>query len=101
MARKKEDELAKGFALPKAPKRSAVPETEALKFERARSPVAAPPTAASRLRRPERGERLSAYVPPELAEALRVRCARERRSVSDAVTAALSAWLSGAVEPQG
>lgn len=53
-----------------------------------------PATAApSRLRRPERGERISVYVPPELAEALRVRCARERRSVSDAVTEALATWL--------
>lgn len=53
------------------------------------------PTAAkpSRLRRLERGERVSVYIPPEMAEALRVRCARERRSVSDAVTEALTAWL--------
>lgn len=93
MAHKKEDELAKGFALPKAPKRSAVPETEARRFERSRSPAAHP--TESKLRRPERGERLSAYVPAELAESLRVRCARERRSVSDAVTEALTAWLSG------
>jgi hypothetical protein len=96
MARKKEDELAKGFTLPKAPKRSEVPETEARKFERARTPATTLPAAGSKLRRPERGERLSAYVPPELAEALRVRCARERRSVSDAVTAALAVWLSDA-----
>lgn len=98
MARKK-DELAKGFALPKAPQRSVVPETTARKFER--TPAAAVDSSVgSKLRRPERGERLSAYVPPELAESLRVRCARERRSVSDAVTEALSAWLSGTTAPE-
>jgi hypothetical protein len=99
MARKKDD-LAKGFAgpvLPKAPKRSAVPETEARRFERAPSPTVAP---SSRLRRDERGERVSAYVPPEMAEALRVRCARERRSVSDAMTEALRLWLDGTKAPQ-
>jgi plasmid stability protein len=31
------------------------------------------------------------YLPPELATELRVRCARERRSLSDAVTAAVEA----------
>lgn len=99
MARKKED-VAKGFAArPKTPKRSVVPETEARKFERTLSPAAEPPSG-SKLRRQERGERLSAYVPPELAESLRVRCAREHRSVSDAVTEALSAWISGTTAPQ-
>jgi plasmid stability protein len=32
-------------------------------------------------------------VPPELKIALEVRCAQERRSVSDAVTEALDAWM--------
>lgn len=98
MARKKDD-LAKGFAgaLPKAPKRSAVPEKEARRFERAPASVAAQP--GSKLRRDERGERVSAYVPAEIAEEVRVRCARERRSVSDAVTRALEMWLSSTTKP--
>jgi hypothetical protein len=93
MARKKGEELAKGFALPKAPKRSEVPEADARKFEATKPKPAAATLGASKLRRPERGERVSIYVPPELAEALRVRCAKERRSVSDAVTEAVTVWL--------
>jgi hypothetical protein len=41
------------------------------------------------------GERITVYVPAELAEVLRVACARERRSLSDAVTEALGMWTSG------
>jgi hypothetical protein len=61
------------------------------------APVAtAPPTPQkrSRLRREQGGERITAYLPPDLAEELRVCCAKERRSVSDAVTDALRAWLA-------
>jgi hypothetical protein len=47
----------------------------------------------SRRKRAERGERLTVYIPPEVAEALRVRCARERRSLSEAATEALSKWI--------
>ena len=54
---------------------------------------APPPAGASRLRRAERGERLAIYLPPELATALRVRCAHDHRSASDAVTEAVRAWL--------
>jgi hypothetical protein len=56
------------------------------------APAAAAP--ASRLRRDESGERVVAYVPTELATDLRVTCARSRRSMSDAVTEALTMWLS-------
>lgn len=48
----------------------------------------------SRLRRDESGERVSVYLPPDMATELRVRCARERRSVSDGVTEAIGAWLA-------
>jgi hypothetical protein len=44
-------------------------------------------------RRTESGERVSGYVPPTMAEALRVRCANERQSLSEALTEALSAWV--------
>lgn len=63
------------------------------------APVTLAPTKSrSRLRRDEGGERITAYLPPEVAENLRIRCAKERRSVSDAVTDALRAWLDGARE---
>ena len=81
--------LAAGFALPTTPTRPAVKEEAAAKFvrsERKSAPV-------SRLRRDVPGERLAIYLPPDTAENLRVRCARERRSISDAVTEAVAMWL--------
>lgn len=62
-----------------------VPEPEARAFEAKRP----------RMRGDTRGERINLYVPEALATKLRVRCARERRSLSDAVAAALEAWLEG------
>jgi hypothetical protein len=54
-----------------------------------------PPTEnSSKLRRSERGERVSVYLPVELAAALRVACASSRRSLSDAVTEAVGEWLA-------
>jgi hypothetical protein len=41
------------------------------------------------------GARVVAYVPPELAQALRVRCVEDRRSLSDAVTEAIRLLLDG------
>jgi hypothetical protein len=81
--------LASGFALPKAPPRTPVKDQAAAKFVRSERK----PGRASRLRREIAGERLAIYLPPNVAEELRVRCARERRSISDAVTEAVSAWL--------
>lgn len=85
----KRDALASGFKVPAAPKRTAVDDATAKRF------VEAKPAAAggSKLRRDERGERLSVYLPPELASALRVYCARDRRSVSDAVSEAVAQLL--------
>ena len=51
-------------------------------------------TSSSKLRRDERGERVTAYLPPDVAAELRVACARDRRSVSDAITVAVGAWLA-------
>jgi hypothetical protein len=51
------------------------------------------PKKESRRRRAELGERVTAYLPPPMEEELRVRCAREKRSVSDAVTEAVGVWL--------
>ena len=58
------------------------------------TPLSTSSGSDSKLRRAVRGERVAAYIPPELAEKLRVRCAMERRSVSDAVTAAVASWLN-------
>jgi len=52
-----------------------------------------PAKPESKLRRAELGERVAVYVPEELAKALRMKCAAERRSVSDAATEALRVWL--------
>jgi len=48
---------------------------------------------STKLRNAELGERVVAYVPPELAQALRVRCVEDRRSLSDAVTEAIRLLL--------
>lgn len=47
----------------------------------------------SRRRRPEGGEKVSLYLPHELAEEFRMRCVKQRRSMSDAVSEAIAAWL--------
>lgn len=83
-----------GFKLPTKPaSKPAVNEERAAAFVAAVEAPAPPPAGASRLRRAERGERLAIYLPPELATALRVRCAHDHRSASDAVTEAVRAWL--------
>lgn len=46
------------------------------------------------LRSDERGERVTVYVDPELARALRVYCAEERSSLSAAVSEALRRFLA-------
>jgi hypothetical protein len=91
----KSDELAKGFSLPKVQQRTEVPDELALRFVHGgRSTVGSRQgKKSSRLRREESGERVAVYLPPEAATALRVRCAQERRSVSDAVTEAVAKWL--------
>lgn len=98
MTSKKADALTKGFALPKVePKRTELPEPTAQAFENPAVPNAdtepAPKPKASRLRRDKLGERVAVYLPPKMAERLRVRCAKDRRSVSDAVTEAVDMWL--------
>jgi hypothetical protein len=84
--------LAKGFKLPKPPPpREPVREEDARRFESSTGPSRG--ARSSPRRRAESGERLTAYLPPDLKIALEVRCAQERRSVSDAVTEALDAWM--------
>ena len=46
------------------------------------------------MRGAELGERVAVYLSPGVAEALRVRCARDRRSLSNGVGEALEAWLA-------
>jgi len=81
--------VAAGFTLPRAPQRTNVADEVADRF------VGDKPQ--TRGKRKGAGERLTIYIPPEVAEALRVACARERRSLSEAVTEALHLWISGHV----
>ncbi len=92
-------DLAGGFALPSPPKRTPVAAEKVATFTEAEEPsrVRMRATSSSRMRRDELGERMVVYLPAELATELRVRCARERRSLSDAVTAAVEAWARGPV----
>lgn len=91
--------LASGFALPSPPKRTTVAAEKVATFTEAEEPsrVRLAPPSSSKLRRAELGERTVVYLPADLATELRVRCARERRSLSDAVTAAVEAWARGPV----
>jgi hypothetical protein len=99
------------LAFPKPPPVAPVAEDDAQRFERSEEkaglaqavasrtapPVSAPsdqPKRGSRLKRDSLGERVTVYLPPKLAEAVRRRCVRERRSVSDALTEATEMWMS-------
>ncbi len=48
----------------------------------------------SKLRREESGERITIYLPPELERKVRIHCAAERRSLSNAATEAFTQWLA-------
>lgn len=80
--------VAAGFALPKAPSRTPVAVDAADRF------VGEKPSKQTK-RKETAGEHLTVYVPAELAEVLRVACAKERRSLSAAVTEALGMWTNG------
>lgn len=56
-------------------------------------PAVRPSAKGSKLRRDQRGERVAGYLPAELERELRLFCARERRSVSDALTEAVKLLL--------
>lgn len=88
---------------PAAPlERGAPPKKPARRASAASRPTAPPDEGSpssrepsSQLRRAERGERVTVYLPGDLATELRVKCARERRSMSDALTAAVERWVRG------
>lgn len=84
---------AADFAVPSS-SRKTVPEDAARKFERRRAHSGAKAEQPS-LRRETSGERLSVYLPPELAQELRIKSVKQRRSVSDAVTEAVRQWVKG------
>jgi hypothetical protein len=90
---KKNAALAKGFSLPVVNQNIAVDENAAVDFEKEVVKKTRRSKKAT-LRRESRGERLAVYVPEDIACELRVLCAKERRSLSDAVTVALNAWLN-------
>lgn len=50
--------------------------------------------ATGQKRRKAAGERVHVILPPDLAMKLRLAAVRQRRSVSDAATEAVEAWLS-------
>lgn len=105
----KSSRLAMGFSLPKVEKKTVVSEKVAESFLAEEKPISHKKMVektsskrrekitsinkASKLRRDKRGERVTSYLPPKVAEKLRLRCARERRSVSDAVTEAVELLL--------
>jgi len=97
----KKDALAKGFAqvtkLPSPPRRTPVSENEARAFETDKTH--SKKELVSRLRRAIGGARLAVYLPAELEQRLRVHCAMERRSISDAVTVAVTRWLADTEKP--
>ncbi len=127
---KKIEQLGDGFALPKPPARTTVNEAAAARLEaslegvepgtadlesgraqtkqasgapkrrKKRSSVDSDEEPKSRLRRDGGGERVNVYMPPTLVSRLRVQCALDRRSLSDAVTAAVEAWLSDQPSPR-
>lgn len=91
-------DLMGDFALPENLERTDVDEDAARRFERASEKKAKAKTKG----RPSKGspkklrsgkEPLSIYLVPELAERLRVKCALERVTLSDAVSMALEEWL--------
>jgi hypothetical protein len=81
----KKEALASGFALP-TPRRTTVDESTSERF------VAGQVPERKTSRRP-RGERIVFYIPPEVAEEVRVRCARARMSLSEAGAEALAMWI--------
>jgi len=81
----KKQTVAAGFTLPRPPKRTPVNQDTAERFVEKRS---------TRTKRKEAGERLTIYIPTDLAEEVRVRCAKGRRSLSDAGTEAFSLWMN-------
>ncbi len=93
MGARKGSALAKGFDLPTPPKRTDIPEGTARKFEKA-TEIKSKEGSSSMLRRDSCGERVSVYLPPEMVTQLRMRCAVERRSISNAVTEAVRVWLT-------
>lgn len=97
---KRDSSLAEGFVLPSIPKRTLVAAPVAERFTAVSNDAEAqstPTPKGSKLRSAGQGERVVVYLPTDLATDLRVRCARERRSLSDAMTAAVEAWARGTV----
>jgi hypothetical protein len=92
-ARRKGNLAGLGGPLPSPRKRAPVEEGEARKFERGPTPGPRA-VAGTPKRRAEGGVRLPVYVPPEVDEAVRDIAHDEKRSVSDLVTEALTAWLA-------
>lgn len=83
------------LSLPKAAPVASIAESDAQRFERSEETRAGKATkGSSRLKRDTLGERVTVYLPPKLATAIRRRCLNERRSISDGLTEAAEAWIN-------
>ncbi len=77
----RKDALAKNFAAPR--------------LEQGQRFIDGRKVGESRKRKAQAGERVAVYLPPALVRALRLRCVEESRSISDAATEAIEAWMRG------
>lgn len=83
------------LSLPKAAPVALVAESDAQRFERSEESGSGKAAKGnSRLKRDKLGERVTVYLPPKLATAIRRRCLNERRSISDGITEAAEAWIN-------
>lgn len=81
------ENVAAGFSLPTTVKRTTVDAEAADRF------VCDQPKPKSKRSQKQKAERLTIYLPPKLAERVRVRCAKDRKSLSDAGVEAFSSWV--------
>jgi len=80
----------RGAVVPAATKRRAPRASE----EAAHAFVGKDEARESRYRREGPGERIGAYLPPELVQEFKLAALTQRRSLSDALTEAVREWLT-------
>ena len=84
---------------PDAPAASMPKATPVAAVSSVQSSSSGPTKKGSKLKRDSLGERVTIYLPPKLADAVRRRCLKERRSVSDALTEAAETWVGAGRRP--
>lgn len=90
MATTKRENLDDAFALPPRKPRTPVADDRAQQFV---SPTTVRTSKKSQYRRDGPGERINAYLPPDLLLEIRTIALHQRRSLSDAVTEAMREWV--------